>query len=41
MIENKEEVRIANIFISLVRNNHSPAADDILLGEYNGKIDED
>jgi len=24
-----------------VRNNHGPAADDILLGEYNGKIDED
>lgn len=41
MIENMGDVRIANIFIFLVRNNHGPAADDILLGEYSGKIDED
>ncbi|KAI9882842.1 MAG: hypothetical protein M1823_005411 [Watsoniomyces obsoletus] len=25
----------------LIRNNHGPAVDDILLGDYNGKIDED
>ncbi len=27
--------------IQPVRNNHGPAVDDILLGEYTGKIDED
>jgi hypothetical protein len=29
------------MYLLLVRNNRGPAPDDILLGDFNGKMDED